>query len=94
MIVFSIHRYFEVQAPMQVLDHSISGQEMLEKHPNIPPSVRGFLNELTRETAIEELILFGSRAFGDHEERSDADIAVRGDQITPLGWARMSGCCQ
>ncbi len=74
---------------MQVLGHSINEQEMLENHPNIPPSVREFLNELTHNTAVEELILFGSRAFGDHEERSDADIAVRGDQLTPLGWARM-----
>jgi hypothetical protein len=62
---------------------------MLVDHPNLPPSVLGFLCELAGNAAVEELILFGSRAFGDHDDRSDADIAVRGSLITPLAWARI-----
>jgi uncharacterized protein len=62
---------------------------MLKNHANIPLSVREFLDQLTQITAVEELILFGSRAFGDQEERSDTDIAVCGSLITPLVWARI-----
>ena len=64
-------------------------EECVDNHPNIPASVRIFLNQLTQIAAIEQLILFGSRAIGDHDERSDADIAVCGPTITPLTWARI-----
>ncbi len=35
------------------------------------------------------MILFGSRAIGDHEEHSDIDIAICGPSISRLEWARM-----
>lgn len=58
-------------------------------HPNIPSSVIRFLARITTGYPIESLILFGSRAFGDHEDRSDIDIAVCGPEITRLDWARL-----
>lgn len=58
-------------------------------HPNIPESVKEFLVTICTCYPIESLILFGSRAIGDHEERSDIDIAVCGSEITRLDWARL-----
>lgn len=58
-------------------------------HPNIPKSVKGFLETICTSYPIESLILFGSRAVGDHEERSDIDIAVCGSGLTRLDWARL-----
>lgn len=38
---------------------------------------------------VEKIYLFGSRARGDHEARSDVDIAVVCPQATPLEWLRL-----
>jgi predicted nucleotidyltransferase len=59
----------------------------MERHPQIPESAWQFLREITRNDFVEALILFGSRAFGDHEDRSDVDVAVCGRSITRLQWA-------
>ncbi|MGO9274316.1 MAG: nucleotidyltransferase domain-containing protein [Terriglobia bacterium] len=61
----------------------------IERHPHIPQSAFEFLTEITRHDSVEALILFGSRAFGDHEDRSDVDVAVCGVSITPLEWSRI-----
>lgn len=61
----------------------------MKKHPNIPESAWRFLMRLTRTQSIDSLILFGSRAFGDHDDRSDVDVAVCGESITRLELARM-----
>lgn len=61
----------------------------MERHPHIPESAWQFLKEITRHNFVEALILFGSRAFGDHEDRSDVDVAVCGNSITRLQWARI-----
>jgi len=62
---------------------------MMICHPNIPASARQFLAQISSNDAIESLILFGSRAIGDHDERSDVDIAVCGQTISRLEWARL-----
>ena len=61
----------------------------MNKHLNIPDSVWAFLRELASNSSIDAMILFGSRAFGDHDERSDVDIAIVGSCISRLEWARM-----
>ena len=38
---------------------------------------------------VEKVILFGSRARGDEQERSDIDLAVVGPEITRKEWVRM-----
>ena len=38
---------------------------------------------------VEKVILFGSRARGDEEERSDIDLAVVGPEITRDDWREM-----
>jgi predicted nucleotidyltransferase len=55
----------------------------------IPESVRVFLRELAARPAVEALILFGSRAAGDHGVRSDVDVAVVGPTISRLEWAQI-----
>lgn len=45
--------------------------------------------EIANDEAVDALILFGSRAFGDHEDRSDVDVAVSGASITRAKWANM-----
>lgn len=58
-------------------------------HPNIPESAHRFLADIVANSSIRSLILFGSRAFGDHEARSDIDVAVCGSNITRLEWAKL-----
>ncbi len=48
---------------------------------DIPQSVQLILDTLVITHPIDELILFGSRAVGDYEPRSDFDIAVRAPSI-------------
>jgi uncharacterized protein len=43
-----------------------------------------------RCAAIEKVILFGSRARGDAQERSDFDLAVSAPTISPAEWARFA----
>ena len=40
--------------------------------------ILGDLSNLAKENDIEKIILFGSRASGDNQAKSDVDIAVYG----------------
>lgn len=51
---------------------------MAEDHLNIPESVTYALEPLRQCAKIEQVILFGSRAVGDHDPRSDVDLAISG----------------
>lgn len=55
----------------------------------IPESVQQVLAMLVRTYPIEELILYGSRAVGDHEPRSDFDIAVRATAMSRHAFSKM-----
>jgi len=51
----------------------------MEKYKiNLPLTVKKFMDELTHHDKVERLILFGSRAIKDNDERADVDIAVSG----------------
>jgi len=56
------------------LDHS-------QRETRLPDSVAIALQVLRAEPDIKTIILFGSRAVGDHDERSDFDIAISADGI-------------
>ncbi len=56
---------------------------------DIPKCVQAFLNRLVEEYPIEELLVFGSRAVGDHEPRSDFDIGVRAASIERCHFSRL-----
>lgn len=45
---------------------------------HLPQNLAVQLADLAREHGASRLILFGSRARGDHKERSDIDLAVYG----------------
>ena len=45
------------------------------------------INELAKKYNIQKVVLFGSRARGDHKERSDIDLAVSGGDIVGFTFA-------
>lgn len=45
-----------------------------------------FIKDLSRLNFVEEILLYGSRARGDHEERSDIDIAIRCSMANDKEW--------
>jgi uncharacterized protein len=50
----------------------------------LPKSIQNYLEELVHHLNPSAIILFGSRARGDHRPNSDFDIAVKG----PIGLAQ------
>ena len=45
------------------------------------------IKELAKKYNIQKVVLFGSRARGDHKERSDIDLAVSGGDIVGFTFA-------
>ena len=48
-----------------------------------------FLEELKKLPFVEEIWLFGSRARGDYEERSDIDLAIVCPKATDADWLKV-----
>ena len=53
---------------------------------NIPSRVLNEITDYAKKSDIDKIILFGSRARGNHSERSDIDIAVAGGDIDSFYW--------
>lgn len=51
---------------------------------NIPESAANAISILIDCPEIETIVLFGSRAIGDHHAKSDVDIAVSGPRLSRL----------
>ncbi len=49
--------------------------------PNTENAVRRFIARIPAEMGVEQIVLYGSRARGDHRPDSDADVAL----IVPRG---------
>ena len=45
---------------------------------HLPENLADLLSQLAQKHGAQRLVLFGSRARGDHKERSDIDLAVYG----------------
>ena len=45
---------------------------------DLPDTARAAMEDLARCEGVEKIILFGSRALGDHDHRSDIDVAISG----------------
>ena len=45
---------------------------------HLPENLAAQLADLARQHGVQQLVLFGSRARGDHKERSDIDLAAFG----------------
>ena len=56
-------------------------------NPAVPDRVLREIAAIARESGVEKVILFGSRARGTHTERSDIDIAVHGGDFDAFYWA-------
>ena len=54
-----------------------------------PESIYAIAKRIGGCPHVEKVILFGSRARGDEQERSDIDIAVVGPEITRKEWLEM-----
>lgn len=48
-----------------------------------------FLDQLKTFPFIDKIILFGSRARGDHSEKSDIDLAVACPKASELDWLKI-----
>ena len=57
--------------------------------PRIPDSVVAALDLIKAVPAVRRIVLFGSRAIGDEDERSDLDLAISAPDLDPRGVARL-----
>lgn len=53
---------------------------------NFPDRVIKEITTFAKENSIIKIVLFGSRARGDHTERSDVDLAVYGGDFDSFYW--------
>ncbi len=53
------------------------------------PVIHHIAQRLSQFPSVEAVILFGSRARGDHWERSDIDLAVVCPEATAVEWSRL-----
>ncbi|MCC8103628.1 MAG: nucleotidyltransferase domain-containing protein [Clostridiales bacterium] len=58
----------------------------MENSYHVPPRVMKDIIRYASDHNIEKVILFGSRARGDHMERSDIDLAVVGGEFDSFYW--------
>lgn len=56
---------------------------------SLPDSIQKLVDRIIRDIHPQKVILFGSRARGDHRENSDFDIGVQAGAIPPSAWARI-----
>ena len=62
---------------------------MLIRTHAIPQSALVFVEDLAHNPLVDAIILFGSRAVGDEDERSDVDLAICGPKISDEEWTRI-----
>jgi uncharacterized protein len=53
----------------------------------IHPAIAVMVEQIRRSRSVEKIILFGSRARGDHDERSDIDLGIACPGASPEEWA-------
>jgi predicted nucleotidyltransferase len=60
------------------------------KFPNlIPPAVRNALERIAEFPEVAFIVIFGSRAAGDANERSDVDVCVSAPRISLRRWLQL-----
>ena len=55
----------------------------------LPDSIKVLVQRIIHDINPEEIILFGSRARGDHRVNSDFDLAIKAKKIPADAWARL-----
>jgi predicted nucleotidyltransferase len=53
------------------------------------PAIVAMVEQIRRVPSVERILLFGSRARGDHGERSDIDLAVACPGADDEDWAKI-----
>jgi uncharacterized protein len=56
-------------------------------HIGMHPAIAVMVEQIRRSPSVERIILFGSRARGDHDERSDIDLGIACPDASPDEWA-------
>ncbi len=54
----------------------------------------GFFRQMAALPLVDRIVLFGSRARGDHDSRSDIDLAVFCDSASDDDWQEVLACLQ
>jgi predicted nucleotidyltransferase len=57
-----------------------------DKAIGVHPAIAAMVEQIRRIGSVERIILFGSRARGDHDERSDIDLAIACPGASPEEW--------
>ena len=55
----------------------------------LPESVQRVVEEVVKRVMPSQIILFGSRARGDHRDNSDFDLALKGRSCSDDQWNRL-----
>ena len=58
----------------------------LQNYKNLPLPNFNFIKEISALNFVDRIILYGSRARGDHKERSDIDIAIDCNKANENDW--------
>jgi predicted nucleotidyltransferase len=53
------------------------------------PAIVAMVEQMRRSRPVERIVLFGSRARGDHDERSDIDLAIACPDASAEEWAAL-----
>ena len=56
---------------------------------DIPDSARAAIETVAAHPAVRAIIVFGSRAVGDHDDRSDIDVAIEAPDLDGAALARL-----
>lgn len=60
----------------------------------IDPRIAHLVDQLTGAADLQRIVLFGSRARGDAEDRSDIDLAIEAPRLTREEWFQLMDCVE
>ena len=72
--------------PVKRNPYPIREQVIIIMKYNLPERTLREITSFAHKHNIEKILLFGSRARGDHTQRSDVDIAVKGGDLDGFYW--------
>ena len=59
------------------------------KPMDFPPILQDLVKAFSEYQEVELIILFGSRVFGDEDERSDIDLAISAPKMSSRRWLEL-----
>jgi predicted nucleotidyltransferase len=64
-------------------DRVAADQSKTDRHP----AIAAMVEQIRQQPSVDRIVLFGSRARGDHDQRSDIDLAVLCPRAGDAEWA-------